>query len=366
MLLNDISLLMCLECGGSLSLAEGSVEQGDVEHGVLECPACGMLYPVIKHVVVMFKKEKMLLHLSDAELAYLRGHGYEACIPGSHDVDSSYLKQVEVASNWEYQWTQQYNYTNEDFSKNYFLSEEMFYEFIPVTHEDVRDKKVCIVCSGKGREAYNILRRKPGKIACCEIGSEIYQTRHVVNDKGLLLIKSDAMDVPLQPSAFDLVICDHALQHVLDHRRAFSEMSRVAGPNGVVTINVYSHENNFIMTKLVDPSKILIHKLPLPLINYLSILPAAIVFMLIYLFYVPLNMVAKPLGRLLPLNDHMLYWARYNSFKTIWTWCFDLIHAPISYHFRKDEVIALAKGNNLRIRLLENVHGTTWTLIAEK
>lgn len=363
---SDLPLVMCLECKNDLMLYKGTVTSGHIEHGILKCTECGMCYPVIDFVVVMFKKEKLLLHLSESELQYLNIMGYSECIPNSFNVDTEYMRQVDVASNWEYQWTQQYNYSNEDFSKNYFLSEEMFYEFIPVRHDDVAGKHVCIVCSGKGREAYNILLRNPEKIACCEIGSEIYQTRHVVNSDKILLIKSDAMDVPLKSSAFDLVICDHALQHVLDHQKAFSEMSRVAGPTGNVAINVYSYENNFIMTKLIDPSKVIIHKFPLPVIYYLSVIPAIFVFLAIYAVYVPLNTLSKSISKYLPLNDHMMYWSKYNSFKTMWTWCFDLIHAPISYHFRKDEVVGLAKRNNLQVRYLENVHGTTWTMIAEK
>ncbi|MBU1040648.1 MAG: class I SAM-dependent methyltransferase [Proteobacteria bacterium] len=362
----DLSILTCLECRGDISFQRGVVTESIIDHGILECSKCGTLYPVIDTVAIMFKKEIALLHLCDDELNFLRTHGYEECIPAAFDVEEEYLKQVEVASNWEYQWTKQYNYSNEDFSKNYFLSEEMFYEFIPLSYSDVFDKDVCIICSGKGREAHNILLRKPARVVCCEIGSEIYQTRHVVANKDLVLIKSDAMDIPLKDNAMGLVLCDHALQHVLDHRRAYSEMSRVASPHGVVCINVYSLENNFIMTKLVDPSKFIIHKLPLSFINYLSILPAILVYIAIYCLYVPANKISKKVASFLPLNDHMIYWSKYNSFKTIWTWCFDLIHAPISYHFSKDEVMALAFENNLKLRFVENIHGTTWTTIAEK
>ena len=55
-----------------------------------------------------------------------------------------------------------------------------------------------------------------------------------------------------------------------------------------------------------------------------------------------------------------------NPFKFIWSACFDLMHAPISYHFREDEMTALAESNGVTIEKLVLTHGTTWSLVGRK
>ena len=279
--------------------------------------------------------------------------------------DTEYLKQVHAAKNWEYQWSEQYNYSIVDFQSKYFLSEEFFYKCIPLSKADITGKVVCIVCAGKGREAYNINRNNPEKIICCELGDEIYSIKNIIESEGLVLCKSDAMDMVIKDNICDVVICDHALQHVLDHKKAFSEMARICKNDGNVVICVYSHENNFLMTTIVEPAKIFLHKMPLKAIEYFSVLPAVLIFALIKMFYIPINNILPKFSKLIPLNEHMIYWSNYD-FKTVWTCCFDLMHAPISYHFKKTDVLKLAETNGLSVEHIENVHGTTWTMNARK
>jgi len=61
----------------------------------------------------------------------------------------------------------------------------------------------------------------------------------------------------------------------------------------------------------------------------------------------------------------MMFWAKGN-FALIRTSCFDLIHAPVSYYFRQNEVQELAQQVNLHIDKLINTHGTTWSMTAKK
>ena len=111
--------------------------------------------------------------------------------------------------------------------------------------------------------------------------------------------------------------------------------------------------------------KKVLHLLPLKAQERLSLVPAAMVHALIRLVYVPANKALPRLAEKLPLNSHMMLWSKFD-FKTVWTACFDLIHAPISYHFRKGEIEALCRQNGLTIDRLVNTHGTTWSLAATR
>ena len=76
-------------------------------------------------------------------------------------------------------------------------------------------------------------------------------------------------------------------------------------------------------------------------------------------------MLPTRLSKKIPLFDHMMFWAKGN-FALIRTSCFDLIHAPVSYHFKQNEVLKLAQLANLHIDKLINTHGTTWSMTARK
>ena len=47
----------------------------------------------------------------------------------------------------------------------------------------------------------------------------------------------DITDIPFEDSSFDIIICNHVLEHVINDRKAMSELYRVLSPQGVAFIN---------------------------------------------------------------------------------------------------------------------------------
>ena len=362
-------MLCCIDCGSDLELIRYKEVAGAIVHGIIGCKSCTRKYPIIEGVGVFFSEDDFSVYISNWETNYLMSRGYEEVLKAipqtkQNEADSP---QKAVADNWSYQWKSVYRWDTEDLERDHMFGEDFFWTFIPIDRNEVNDKVVFTACSGRGREAYHIRKHNPRKIIVNELGTEIYSIYELFDeaDDTLLLIRCDISNHPLKPESVDITICDHALQHVGDHRVGFGKMVEATKPGGIVGICVYSHENNFIMNHLVEPSKKLLHLFPLPFIRALSVLPAVILFLFIHIIYKPISVLAPKIGKRIPLYDHMIFWS-HNSFKILWLSCFDLMHAPISYHFKHDEIIQMADENNLKIRKLINTHGTTWSLIGEK
>jgi len=290
--------------------------------------------------------------------------GFRAGNGGGDRSSGDSEKLVRTVENWSYQWNEVLQWKTADFEGEGFCGEKCFRAFIPIELEAYRDKKVVIWCGGNGREAYHVARSSPKLIVVVEIGDEIYRIRNLFNsDVSLLLLRCDMLKNPLKKNIADISICDHALQHISDHEKAVEMIAGILEKNGVAGLCAYSHEHNLLMTHIVEPMKFILHRVPLKLLRLVSSLPALVIFFLINFLYMPLGRFNVKLAREIPLYDHMAFWSKCDL-KFIWTACFDLMHAPISYHFKKEEIEALAASNQLEIRKLINTHGTTWSLIA--
>lgn len=364
-----LSVLRCIRCGGDLEIASGltTVESGDeIVHGTIGCRKCAAEFPIVDGVGVFFDPEMMKTLLTTAERRSIAKTGCTCPVAETGDDASKNEKLVRTVENWSYQWNQVLGWTAEDFAGKGFCGEKCFREFIPIQPEEYRDRTVVIWCGGNGREAYHVARYAPALIIVVEIGDEIYRIRDLFGPgANLLLLRCDMLKNPLREGVADISICDHALQHIIDHRQAFSMLAGVLKPGGLAAICAYSHENNFLITGLVEPLKSVLHRLPLVLLRFLACLPALVIFFCIHFVYLPIRRYDEKTARRIPLYEHMIFWSECNL-KFIWTACFDLLHAPVSYHFRRDEIVSLAASGKIGIRTLVNTHQTTWSMIGTR
>jgi uncharacterized protein YbaR (Trm112 family) len=367
--LAHIELLKCLECGGALTLSSDHVflaSKDSIGQGILRCRDCAECFPIIDSVAVFFRKPLLALFLNDHEKRICLDLGFAIdALP--LEVTKEIILTKKGTDNWSYQWNVMSPSVASDFENNDLKGELCFRNFIRLRKEEYAGKTVVVWCGGNGREAYHIAKYKPRLLIVNEIGDEIYRIHGLMDgNMNLLLLRSDMLHNPLRNGIAEISICDHALQHDVDKKKALSMMTNVLAPGGTVAMCVYSYENKFLMTHMVEAMKSKTHRISLKGQEMIALFPAILVFLLIRSVILPANYLC-PAGicRKIPLYEHFMFWSKC-KFATLWTSCFDLIHAPISYYFRKGELQELAEKSGLNIETLIHTHGTTWSLVAKK
>jgi SAM-dependent methyltransferase len=73
---------------------------------------------------------------------------------------------------------------------------------------------------------------------------------------GVKIRKADITDIPFEPDSFDVVLCNHVLEHIPDDRRAMSELYRVMKKGAWAILQVpidYNREKTYEDFSITDP-----------------------------------------------------------------------------------------------------------------
>lgn len=71
-------------------------------------------------------------------------------------------------------------------------------------------------------------------------------------------VKADILDLPFEDNSFDVIICNHVLEHIIDDKKAMSELYRVMKPKGWGIIQVpmkNSLERTYEDFTITDPKE---------------------------------------------------------------------------------------------------------------
>lgn len=71
-------------------------------------------------------------------------------------------------------------------------------------------------------------------------------------------VKADILDLPFADNSFDVIICNHVLEHIVDDRKAMSELYRVMKPKGWGIVQVpmkNSLEKTYEDFSIIDPKE---------------------------------------------------------------------------------------------------------------
>lgn len=74
----------------------------------------------------------------------------------------------------------------------------------------------------------------------------------------LAQVKADICNLPFTDNSFDLILCNHVLEHIPDDKKAMQELYRVLKPNGMAILQVpldYNRHTTFEDDSITDPKE---------------------------------------------------------------------------------------------------------------
>lgn len=349
--------LICPEDKEKLNFIE---YHDDYFQGVLKCPR-GHYYPIFNNVPVLIKNKELPEFFNDDErkkflnaLECLKINFID-CATKNHRLNL--LKQTSY--NWSRQWK------CDKLENTIWEDKNTFLEHIPLDDTLLNKSKFILeIGCGNGRNIQHV-KRKDSFIFAVDISdSAYYAKRRYGKDDNVFLIRCDANYLPFNNNFFDFVFSDHVLQHIDNLENCFKEIGRVSRENSVFIFNLYSRENNFVMTKIFEPSKTVLKRLPMRLVEFFSNIPAFFLWFIIKFIYLPTSKYAPRLYKFLPLSHHFTFWLSMN-YKTLKTICFDLMHAPIANYYSKDDINKLSKNTSLKLFNKYLFRQTLWVCIGK-
>jgi SAM-dependent methyltransferase len=99
---------------------------------------------------------------------------------------------------------------------------------------DVIGPSVCDVGCGTGFLLRQIRRHAPQPIEKA-VGVDVVQTEGF-SSEGLEFVQAPVEELPFPDQSFDTVVCTHVVEHILDYRRAISELRRVTKKRLIIVV----------------------------------------------------------------------------------------------------------------------------------
>jgi len=150
-----------------------------------------------------------------------------------------------------------------------------FRSFLPYGYNQVRENVLCPKCLSleRHRLLWLFLKRRTdfftANLKVLHVAPEQCFFRTFRNMKNLVYltadlespladIKMDIQDMPFPENEFDVVICNHVLEHVPDDRKAMHEIFRVLKRGGFALLQVptnYNAEHTYEDPSITDPSE---------------------------------------------------------------------------------------------------------------
>jgi SAM-dependent methyltransferase len=151
------------------------------------------------------------------------------------------------------------------------------------------------------------------------------------------IVQADIYNPPFNPE-FDFVYSIGVLHHLPDTEKAFQVLHSLLKPRGYLFVWVYGEEANFLATHILEALRKVSTRLPMKLLHALSF-PIGVALHLATKIYEYLNstLVLKEVAERLPSRDYFLQIASYDI-RIKCSIAFDLLSAPISKYFTKQEV----------------------------
>lgn len=278
-----LDYLACPACRGDVAFKGELLREGaEIIRGTLVC-ACGRTFAVQDGVPVML-------------------------IGGLSAIEG------RTALSFGYEW--------EKFPELFPEYRQNFLEYIrPLTESFFAGKVVLDAGSGNGRHAYWVSCFGAREVIAMDIGNAAYVTaRNTAACGNVHTVQGDIMHPPFKDSVFDIALSIGVLHHLPDSEAGFRSIARLVRRGGTFAVWVYGRAHNVSNVYVYEFLRIFTRILPHPILHRLSYVPAAgVQFM---------NFLRLPF---------FTYYRRF-PFRTKVNDAFDVLSAPRSTYWRKDEI----------------------------
>lgn len=244
-------------------------------------------------------------------------------------------------NDWEWEWLR---YHGED--------EWLFHDWIkPNTVEDFRDKRVLDAGCGSGQHISIVAPYAREAVGVDLNASNIAKRRNATNTN-VSIIDGDVATITF-PITFDVVYCIGVIHHTDNPDATFENLARLTAPGGRTIIWTYSHEGNYLNSTLVEGVKrLIVSKLPKPVIRAISILLTAFIYIPVYTIYL------LPL-RFLPFYEYFQNWRKL-SWNTNELNVFDKLNAPTTHFITKERITRWFESNGYCDISITPYRGVSW------
>jgi SAM-dependent methyltransferase len=232
--------------------------------------------------------------------------------------------------------------------------EEQFRRWTPqFTQDDWQGKRFLDVGCGMGRNSYWPMKygARGGLAIDVDTCSIEAARRNLAGFENMEVELCSAYDID-RNDEFDIVFSIGVIHHLELPNKALARMVAAAKPGGKVAIWVYGWENNGWLLWALDPArKHVCSRLPIGLLHFLSLFPAALLWLVLRL----------GLGRI-----EYFQLLRTFSFSHLRSIVFDQLLPKIANYWRREEVEALMKEAGLEEVELTWVNEMSWAACGRK
>lgn len=317
-----LKYLACPDCGGGIELAEEVIEREGAEAmtGRLVCKACGRSFPIV------------------------------AGVPRFTDLAED-AAQRETAENFGAQWLE-FDHVEAHHSRQ-------FLDWIaPVTPDFFKGKVVLEGGCGKGRHTRLVGEWGAAEVIGIDLSVAVEaafrNTRDLAN---VHIIQADIYRLPLKRN-FDYAFSVGVLHHLPDPRGGFLSLAGRVKPGGAISAWVYGRENNGWIVNFVNPVRARItSKLPPRVLYYLSLVPAAVLYLALKLVYAPLKDTALS-GKLF-YPDYLNYISSF-PFREIHNIVHDHLTAPVAFYINRADFAEWFEAAGIKAPRIEWHNRNSW------
>lgn len=253
----------------------------------------------------------------------------------------------EKQRDWFLQWEQ---FTDD----TAFLFEDWIY---PTLIRDFKGKTVLDAGCGGG---YHLELVAPfaRKVVGVDLNTAELARERTASFGNVTIVEADIAQMDLGEQ-FDMVYSVGVVHHTDDPDQTVANLWRHVKPGGRLILWVYAHEGNFLNRALIEPlKKILLRRLPKPLLKGLAFVLTAALYLPVYtLYHLPL--------RFLWFYEYFENWRKL-SFRRNLLNVFDKLNAPQTFFIRRDQAAAWLDPQEFQNIHLSRYRGVSWRVSGER